>query len=182
MTGYSLSTKLFKSALLAGLIATTGSVTAVADGLVGNESIVVNYSECGSEVGLTVRDALASDVLRVLSVELGFELHIESDEDLLITTELHQPPRELLENLSTNDNIIIMAEPDYWCGADAERITTVWFLGVGPDVVYETLKAEAVPGVVYTKPYKKEGKKRRALTEEERHMDKQQRRAAKGKY
>ena len=182
MTDSSLATKLFKSTLLAGLIATTGSLTAVADGLAGDESIVVNYSECGSEVGLTVRDALASDVLRVLSAELGFELHIKSDEDLLITTELHQTPRKLLENLRTNDNIMIMAEPDDRCGEDAERITTVWFLGTGPDVIYAPLTAKSVPGVVYTKPYEKEGKKRRDLTEEERYIDKQQRRAAKGKY
>jgi hypothetical protein len=115
------------------LAAPSMAKTATFDG----DRIKISHEPCSSQVNLIARDVALSEVLQALAFELQFELHFKSDHDRAISVELRKPARELIETLGQDDNIMITNEVDVRCEAPVDRLMAVWFLGTGPEVVYQ---------------------------------------------
>jgi len=163
--------------------------------------IEIDYTHCGDQVGLLATDAMLSDVLRALAIELHFELHFRVEDDRPVTVTLREPAAELIKVLGRDDSIMISNEVDPGCNGPVDRITTVWFFGDGPDVVYspstaptvhqlpETGETQAqqttfdsdVAGNDVGKDQEMSAKRRRDMSPEERYYDRLQRQAKKGK-
>lgn len=107
-------------------------------------AIQIGVDECSGEVKLVTSDALLSEVMQALATELNFELDFRSDNDRPISTDLYRSPRELIETLGKNDNIMMMGEPIDRCGQEGEQLTAVWFLGAGPEVKYRRVKTRGI--------------------------------------
>lgn len=161
--------------------------------------IDIDYSACADQVGLVATDAMLSDVLRALATDLQFELHFKSDNDRPISVDLRKPASELIKVLGREDNIMITNEVDIHCDEPVDRITAIWFLGNGPEITFQpirALRADQLPetGEAQTRgtsnsgadaqleqDQKTHGKRQREMTPEERYYEMLQRRAAKGK-
>ncbi len=163
------------------------------------DRIEIDYSACADQVGLVASDAMLSDVLQALATDLQFELHFKSDNDRPISVDLRKPASELIKVLGRDDNIMVTNEVDVRCDEPVDRITTVWFLGSGPEINYQpmsALRADQLPetGDEQTRSTSKSGadaqlerdplihgKRQRDMTPEERYYEMLQRKAAKGK-
>jgi hypothetical protein len=153
-------------------------------------SINIKFDECSSHVELDTSDALLSDVMLALAAELNFKLNFRSDNDRPMSASLRRPPRELVEILGKDDNIMIMGEPIDRCGQQDEQLTAVWFLGAGPEVTYRRAKSRGIDELPATgdavvnadgSTAGREGKQRRKkdLSPEEKYYEQLQRKSGK---
>ena len=180
--------------LMAGFLAAPAlAETAAFDG----DRIKISHEPCSNEVSLIARDVALSEVLQALATELQFELNFKSDHDRAISVELQEPPRELIETLGQDDNIMIANEVDVRCDAPVDRLHAVWFLGTGPEITYQpatVTSAYKLPetGEAQTRTARKsdaeddadnerQAKRRRDMSPEERYYDKLRRKEARGK-
>jgi hypothetical protein len=125
-----------------------------------------------------------------LAAELNFKLNFRSDNDRPMSASLRRPPRELVEILGKDDNIMIMGEPIDRCGQQDEQLTAVWFLGAGPEVTYRRTKSRGIDELPATgdavvnadgSSARREGKQRRKkdLSPEEKYYEQLQRKSGK---
>ena len=163
--------------------------------------IAVDYVPCAEQVGLVATNAMLSDVLRTLAAELQFELHFKSDNDRPISADLRERPSELIKKIGRDDNIMIANGVDARCDEAVDRLDTVWFLGSGPEFVYQPPKTQATEQLVATDEYdaqirrenkaardakyqkyrEEQVKSRAEMTPEERYLDSLKRKEARGK-
>jgi len=183
------------------VVSTSIALTAVWSGQTTGapDQIEIDAASCIDKVGLTTTDAMLSDVLRALAVELQFELHFKSDHDRPVSVTLRQPAQELIETLGKDDNIMISGEVDTRCDEPVDRLMAVWFLGTGPEIAYQPVSAVPLNRLPETgeeqarasnrsrsaqstdKDNKQETKQKRDMTPEERYNEKLRRKAEKGK-
>jgi hypothetical protein len=151
-----------------------------------SDRIKISHEPCSNQVTLIARDVALSEVLQALAFELQFELHFKSDHDRAISMELRKPARELIETLGRDDNIMITNKVDVRCNAPVDRLMAVWFLGTGPEVVYQPATVTAAYKLPETggpqtqtarksddddKENKQQKKRRSQMTPEERYVD-----------
>ena len=169
--------------------------------MTGNESIAVTHQPCSGMVELVADNVMLSEALQVLAAELRFDLRFQTDDDRRISVNMQKPAADLIAALGRDDSVMIVSKPDDRCEQAVERITQVWFFGSGPEIAYRPatlIPADQLPETGGSsaqsagksaadqrydeyRERRKEGKRRRDMTPEERYNDKIERRAAKGK-
>ena len=178
---------LASTTMATGLIAIFLAAPSMAETAVGDDNrIKISHAPCSNQVSLVARDVALSEVMQALAIELEFELNFKSDHDRAISVELQEPPRELIEALGRDDNIMVTNELDVGCEDPVNRLQAVWFLGTGPEITYQpatVTSAYKLPetGEAQTrtarksddddKENKQKKKRRSQMTPEERYVD-----------
>ena len=156
----------------------------------GGTGIEITHEACSVQVSLVAQDIMLSELLQALATELQFELRFKSENDRPVSINMRKPAPQLIKVLGRNDNIMVANEPDARCEEPVDRIKTVWFLGTGPEVVYQPATVVPVYKLPETgetptrtarisdgddkdeKKNKQQGKSRSQMTPEERYFDK----------
>ena len=169
--------------------------------ITGNEGVEISHRPCSGMVELVATKVMLSEALQALASELSFDLRFQTDNDRRISVNMQKSAADLIAALGRDDSVIIVSKPDDRCSEAVERITQVWFFGVGPEIVYQpatVIPADRLPETGGSDAYsvriseadkrydeyrerQKEGKRRKDMTPEERYNDKIERRAAKGR-
>jgi len=94
------------------------------------QEIRVGPSSCEAGTTLDARHAKASDVLKQLSVTLGFRIELEEPLDAMVTIQSTRPADELIALLLASRNAIVTQAVDPKCPGK-RRVTAVWVLKAG---------------------------------------------------
>jgi hypothetical protein len=107
------------------------ALTVVRSGLAPAAELQINGSRCSSEIRLIARDVPLSDVLARLAKILDFRVYFRSNTDPLVSVITVGEPKDVVRQLTSSGNVIIMQGAEPRC--QGQRVLSVWVLN-GPSL------------------------------------------------